>query len=280
MGKYTGKMIISDLDGTLIPRGGVISAENRQAIADFVAEGGLFAVATGRTPEAAAGYVEGLPINAPSVFFNGAMLYDWAAKKVLKTMPLTAGDMDNLWPAFAAKALAEFPEACIEVYTADNCHIITPEANDDPRLPHEYYRYVHTDLAKLTDTLKTPWLKFFACDKHEHLEKYVALAEKMGVAPLANGFYSEDNYYEFVAAGVSKGTMVEEIRKLPEWQGYRIIAAGDFLNDNEMLQLADVGVASGNAHEMTKAAADVIGCTVEEHLMPWIIEHVIDGGEE
>ena len=96
MGKYTGKMIISDLDGTLIPRGGVISAENRQAIADFAAEGGLFAVATGRTPEAAAGYVEGLPINAPSVFFNGAMLYDWAAKKVLKTMPLTAGDKDNL----------------------------------------------------------------------------------------------------------------------------------------------------------------------------------------
>ena len=35
MGKYTGKMIISDLDGTLIPRGGVISAENRQAIADL-----------------------------------------------------------------------------------------------------------------------------------------------------------------------------------------------------------------------------------------------------
>ena len=34
----------------------------------------------------------------------------------------TAGDAQNLWPAFAARALAEFPEACIEVYTADNCH--------------------------------------------------------------------------------------------------------------------------------------------------------------
>ena len=55
MGKYTGKMIISDLDGTLIPRGGVISQENRQAIEAFVAEGGRFAIATGRTPEASAG---------------------------------------------------------------------------------------------------------------------------------------------------------------------------------------------------------------------------------
>ena len=114
MGKYTGKMIISDLDGTLIPRGGAISAENRAAIKEFVTEGG-FAIATGRTPEAAAGYVEGLPINAPSVFFNGAMLYDWEQKKVLKTMPLTAGDKENLWPAFAKRSLVEFPEACIEV---------------------------------------------------------------------------------------------------------------------------------------------------------------------
>ena len=83
MGKYTGKMIISDLDGTLIPRGGLISAENKAAIKSFVAEGGRFAIATGRTPEAAAGYVDGLPINAPSIFFNGAMLYDWVRPSVL-----------------------------------------------------------------------------------------------------------------------------------------------------------------------------------------------------
>jgi hypothetical protein len=46
-----------------------------------------------------------------------------------------------------------------------------------------------------------------------------------------------------------------------------------------MLQLADVGVASGNAHASTKEVADVTGCTVEEHLMPWILAHVLAGGE-
>ena len=272
MGKYTGKMIISDLDGTLIPRGGVISAENKAAIQAFVDGGGRFAIATGRTPEAAAGYVEGLPINAPSVFFNGAMLYDWGAKKVLKTMPLTAKDTENLWPAFAARALAEFPEACIEVYTADNCHIVTPEANDDPRLPHEYYRYAHTELDKLTDTAKTPWLKFFACDKHAHLEKYVQLAEQMGVAALANGFYSEDNYYEFVAKDVSKGSMVAAIRE--QLPGIEIIACGDYLNDNEMLAEADMSIAPANAHEDTKKIADRVGCRVEEHLLAWIVNNI------
>lgn len=273
MGKYTGKMIISDLDGTLIPRGGMISAENKTAIRKFVEGGGRFAVATGRTPEAAAGYVEELPINAPSVFFNGAMLYDWAQKKVLKTMPLTAGDKENLWPAFAKRSLAEFPEACIEVYTADNCHIVTPEKNDDPRLPLEYYRYAHTDLAELMDTAKTPWLKFFACDKHEHLEKYVALAEQMGVAALANGFYSEDNYYEFVGKDVSKGSMVAAIRE--QLPGIEIIACGDYLNDNEMLAEADISIAPANAHEETKKIADHVGCAVEDHLLAWIVDKLL-----
>lgn len=270
MGKFTGKLIISDLDGTLIPRGGKISAENRAAIRHFVEEGGLFAIATGRTPEAAAGYVEGLPINAPGVFFNGAMLYDWQGQKVLKTLPLTTGDEKDLWPAFAKEALARFPEACLEVYTADNCHVVTPEANDDPRLPFEYYRYDHTDLETLVDTKKTPWLKFFACDKHEHLEEYVKLAEEMGVAQLANGFYSEDNYYEFVAREVSKGAMLSHVREM--LPGIEIIACGDYLNDKEMLEAADISVAPENSHADIREAAKLKGPAVEDHLIAWLVE--------
>lgn len=270
MKRYKGKLIISDLDGTLIPRGGIISKENKEAIGHFVSEGGLFAIATGRTPEAAAGYVEGLPINAPSVFFNGAMLYDWQAGQVLKTLPLTAGDEQNLWPAFAREALRRFPEACLEVYTQDNCHVVTPEENDDPRLPHEYYRYAHTALEQLTDTAKTPWLKFFACDKHEHLEEYVKLAEKMGAAALANGFYSEDNYYEFVGREVSKGAMLSHVREM--LPGIEIIACGDYLNDKEMLEAADISVAPENAHEDIRKAARLQGPAVEDHLIAWLME--------
>ena len=270
--KYTGKMIISDLDGTLIPRGGKISEENRKAIQKFVDEGGLFSIATGRTPEAAAGYVEGLPLNAPGIFFNGAMLYDWQGKQVLKTLPLTAGDEKKLWPAFAREALRRFPKACIEVYTEDNCHVVTPEENDDPRLPYEYYRYAHTDLERLTDTGKTPWLKFFACDRHEHLEKYVALAEEMGVAALANGFYSEDNYYEFVARAVSKGVMLGTVREM--LPGVEVIACGDYLNDRELLASADISVAPATAHPAIRAAAKLKGPAVEEHLLVWLIDRL------
>lgn len=275
MKPYENTILISDLDGTLIPRGGRVSQANRAAIERFVRGGGRFGVATGRTPEAAAGYVGGLAITAPSIFFNGAMLYDWQAKSVLATRTLPGGDV---WPRFAAQCLAHFPQACIEVYTADNCNIISDPANDDPRLPHEFYRYQHVQLVDVADTERTPWLKFFVSDEPARLAVLEEETKAFGIGALAHSFYSEANYYEYVAQGVSKGAMLEEIRRLPSCAGVRIVALGDYLNDNEMLAAADVGVASGNAHEGTKAAADVVGCRVEDDLVPWVLEHVLRDG--
>ena len=265
-------MIISDLDGTIIPHGGVVSEANKRAIESFRAGGGHFGIATGRTPEAAAGYLGGVAITAPSVFFNGSMLYDWQAEKVLVTKPLTAEGAPNLWPRFAARCLELFPEACIEVYTQEDCHIISDPKNDDPRLPHEHYRYCHSDLAEVADVRKTPWLKFFVCADPADLRELEREAEAFGTAACSHHFYSEANYHEFVAKGVSKGSMLAEIRKMPAFSQTKIIALGDYLNDRELLEAADIGIASGNAHDELKALADFTGCRAEDDLIVWLLE--------
>lgn len=269
---YESYMIISDLDGTIIPHGGVVSEANKRAIESFRAGGGHFGIATGRTPEAAAGYLGGVAITAPSVFFNGSMLYDWQTGKVLVTKPLTQSGAPDLWPRFAARCLERFPEACIEVYTQDDCHIISNPANDDPRLPHEHYRYCHSDLAEVADVRKTPWLKFFVCADPADLRELEREAEAFGTAACSHHFYSEANYHEFVAKGVSKGSMLAEIRKMPAFSQTKIIALGDYLNDRELLEAADIGIASGNAHDELKALADFTGCRAEDDLIVWLLE--------
>ncbi len=273
MKPYESYMIISDLDGTIIPHGGVVSEANKRAIESFRAGGGHFGIATGRTPEAAAGYLGGVAITAPSVFFNGSMLYDWQHERVLVTRPLTAQGAPDLWPHFAAFCLERFPKACIEVYTQDDCHIISNPANDDPRLPHEHYRYCHSDLADLADVRKTPWLKFFVCADPADLRELEREAEVFGTAACSHHFYSEANYHEFVAKGVSKGSMLEAIRKMPAFSQTKIIALGDYLNDRELLEAADIGIASGNAHDELKALADFTGCRAEDDLIVWLLEH-------
>ena len=273
MKPYESYMIISDLDGTIIPHGGVVSEANKRAIESFRAGGGHFGIATGRTPEAAAGYLGGVAITAPSIFFNGSMLYDWPHEHVLVTKPLTAQGAPDLWPRFAALCLERFPKACIEVYTQEDCHIISNPRYDDPRLPHEHYRYCHSDLADLADVRKTPWLKFFVCADPADLRELEREAEVFGTAACSHHFYSEANYHEFVAKGVSKGSMLEAIRKMPAFSQTKIIALGDYLNDRELLEAADIGIASGNAHDELKALADFTGCRAEDDLIVWLLEH-------
>ena len=273
MKPYESYMIISDLDGTIIPHGGCVSEANKRAIESFLAGGGHFGIATGRTPEAAAGYLDGVSITAPSIFFNGSMLYDWQAGKVLVTKPLTQAGAPDLWPRFAARCLERFPEACIEVYTQENCHIISNPRYDDPRLPHEHYCYCHSDLADLADVRKTPWLKFFVCADPADIRELEREAEVFGTAACSHHFYSEANYHEFVAKGVSKGSMLAEIRKMPAFSQTKIIALGDYLNDRELLEAADIGIASGNAHDELKALADFTGCRAEDDLIVWLLEH-------
>ena len=273
MKPYESYMIISDLDGTIIPHGGCVSEANKQAIESFLAGGGHFGIATGRTPEAAAGYLGGVAITAPSVFFNGSMLYDWQHERVLVTKPLTAQGAPDLWPRFAALCLERFPKACIEVYTQEDCHIISNPRYDDPRLPHEHYRYCHSDLADLADVRKTPWLKFFVCADPADLRELEREAEVFGTAACSHHFYSEANYHEFVAKGVSKGSMLEAIRKMPAFSQTKIIALGDYLNDRELLEAADIGIASGNAHDELKALANFTGCRAEDDLIVWLLEH-------
>lgn len=273
MKPYESYMIISDLDGTIIPHGGCVSEANKRAIESFLAGGGHFGIATGRTPEAAAGYLDGVSITAPSIFFNGSMLYDWQAGKVFVTKPLTQAGAPDLWPRFAALCLERFPKACIEVYTQEDCHIISNPRYDDPRLPHEHYRYCHSDLADLADVRKTPWLKFFVCADPADIRELEREAEVFGTAACSHHFYSEANYHEFVAKGVSKGSMLAEIRKMTAFSQTKIIALGDYLNDRELLEAADIGIASGNAHDELKALADFTGCRAEDDLIVWLLEH-------
>ncbi len=272
---FTGLVLLTDIDGTLLPEGGSIADEDRAALWHFVEHGGHLGVATGRTAAGSAEYIANLPLNMPCIFLNGAQLYDWAEQRTILSRALAPDE--GLWPKFAALCLDMMPEACIEVYTEDGCHIISQPVHDDPRLTQENYHSVHTPLAELCDMESTPWLKFFICDEPERLRDMEDWSRMFGIDRVARGFYSEAYYYEFVAQNTSKGAMLGTLRNTLGWGGYQVVAVGDYMNDIEMLALADVGVAAGGGHPMAKEAADVTGCRAEEHLLAWTIEHLATG---
>jgi len=265
---YENFLLVTDMDGTIIGTNERISEENKEALREFTKRGGKFAVATGRTPSNAAAFLKELAVNTPCIFYNGAMLYDWRKKEILRTAPLEG----ELWREFAAELLRRFPEACVEAYTAEMCYVLSDPANDDPRLESERQVYRH---ASLEEVREEEWLKLFICAARPVEQAMLETAEEMGIFAIADHFYSSTTYLEFVRRGTSKGTMLEQLRRLPENQERIVVAAGDYGNDTEMLRRADCGVAPANADAGTKAAANFLGVNCDEHLVQQIVCEVM-----
>ena len=75
--------IITDLDGTFLPRSKKPLPQDLAAVRRFEAAGGLFTIATGRTVQASRRYPEELGLKSPMIVFNGAGIYDAAAEKLV-----------------------------------------------------------------------------------------------------------------------------------------------------------------------------------------------------
>ena len=78
------RMIVSDLDGTLLSGGNNIPEENIAALRRAMDEGLQVVLCSGRMIEATVPIAERVAANAPMVLFNGAMVYDGRADRILR----------------------------------------------------------------------------------------------------------------------------------------------------------------------------------------------------
>jgi len=77
------KLIVTDLDGTLLNDEKHIPKENIEALKTAMEKGIHVSVATGRNFYSAKPYIEELGLDVPVVFQNGAFIYQWMEDKVI-----------------------------------------------------------------------------------------------------------------------------------------------------------------------------------------------------
>ena len=71
----------------------------------------------------------------------------------------------------------------------------------------------------------------------------------------------------------SKATAIKEILKTLNLKPENAIAFGDGLNDLEMLTAVGIGVAMGNAHDITKQHADFVSKPIHEDGIEYALKH-------
>lgn len=268
MSDLSNVLLITDLDGTLLPDNKVLSHNDKEAIKRFKADGGKFTVATGRTIQSAIKYFEELMVDLPVILYNGSLIYDLITNKVMYTdfLPECAADIGS--------ELFEFMEnPGGEVLRLDNIYVV---CNNDYEKEHTNICQVEPVFTTLDKVPKGEWFKIlFATepDQITKLEEY-ALAQNYPV----DFVRSHDIFIEMLPKGSSKGAALREYIKLMGIDNMKIIAAGDYHNDIEMLQAADIGVATANAQQALKNVADIVlDHTSNECAIAELIDMIYDG---
>jgi Cof subfamily protein (haloacid dehalogenase superfamily) len=248
-------LIACDVDGTLLDEGEKVTARTRSAVRAAVAAGAQFVLATGRPPRWIPQVVDGLGFAPMAVCANGAVIYDPATDRVLSARTLSIAALAEL----AEIATRVIPGAglAVERVGASAHDSATPQFVSSPGYKHAWLNPDNTEVS-MEDLLSAPAVKLLVRKPGARsADMAVELAKHVGIE--GDITYSTNNgLLEIVPLGINKATGIAEIARPLGITDADIVAFGDMPNDVPMLLRAGLGVAMGNAHPDTIAAADEV----------------------
>ena len=241
-------LFMTDLDGTLLPSDKVISSEDLAAIRQFQKNGGKFAVATGRTLQAAQRYLDKLQPDVPVILFNGAAIYDTASGEMLDVITLPPESLE-----ITKIILEAFPEISAEILTLRETYVSRMTVYEEEHLK---VCQVIPKIVPLEDVPTQGWLKVLFAMHPSLMPDVIAFFQEKNWT-CADFVQSEERFYEMLPKHVTKGSALRKYRSLGLAENCRIVAAGDFDNDLDMLQAADISACPSNAQQCVKEIVDI-----------------------
>ena len=251
MGRFDGYLLVSDFDGTLIGENHQISAENHQAIAEFVREGGRFCGATGRTELNVRPYIGELPLSVPWILYNGAAIFDFEKNAFVYKALL---DRQRMRP-FVDKIIKHFPTVNVQIYPSGPYCQVNACAAPDSVSVHEAQACENRAIDDVPET----WFKILFCsDDSDEISAIEAMFDADPLSQEVHNTRSARRYFELTANGVNKGTALQALKKILIPKPRCVVAIGDYNNDIEMLDEADIAAAPESALPEVKSHADII----------------------
>lgn len=259
------KIILLDLDGTLLTSDKQISPANRAALERSAAEGIHIVPSTGRFYDGMPAVVRELPFVRYVVTVNGAQVYDAAEKTVLhrtEIQPAAAeGVFDRLdtLPVIYDCFMDGWGYMDAANYARIDEFIADPRVNrmvKELRRPVEDFRaFIRRENRPLQK------IQMFFKDMDRRREELSRLARDFPDMAVSSSISNN------IEINDKKATKGEALHFLCRHLGIGIeetMSFGDGSNDLSMIRAAGIGVAMANAEEPLKAAADYVTAANDE----------------
>lgn len=252
------RLIVSDLDGTLLLDHETISDANLCAIHRIMADGIAFAVASGRSAESCGRLLLRYGLDVPIIAVNGGHVVDKPNGTTISLHTMDRTIADECMRIFETHGLfgCLYTEQWI-VYSSLDALLFFEAFNqsDKKRKRIDSIRYGKRAVA---EALRTKPLKVF-CAFQEGQEVAFQTARNVCAALPGVALTSSwvDNF-EVMPAGVDKATALHSLCMRFGITREEVMAFGDNDNDISMLQWAGIGVAMDNAREDVKLVSDYV----------------------
>lgn len=261
------KLIVSDFDGTLANSANEVPDGVKNAINKYVADGGIFAVCTGRILPSILPRVREIGLKGLVIACQGAVIADIESGKILRNAVFAEGETAEIC------AFLESIDTNVQAYFTDGFYSDLPDGEKHLKLYEDIIgvkaRHSDKPLSKVAQAggfNKVATL----CRPDEQEELYKKIRQKFGGR--FDVTCSAKVLIEISPAGETKGAAVKFLSAHYGVPIEKCCAVGDNLNDLSMIEAAGVGVAVGNAVEGLKAAADCVAVTNNEGAVKWVIE--------
>lgn len=251
------KMIVTDLDNTLLRSDKSISEYTASILRKCQDKGIRIAFATARSTQASSRYFE---MFAPDVFIGYGGAVSFAGDKVISRFDIPA----NISSQLISRCLQE-PE--ISHVHAINEAVAYTNRMESSGTDSSHYKHVDFSLHK-----DISYLKVSLVASNPHVVERIAAEFPM----LDLLRYTGEDLYRFANRNAVKWNAVKAVAEHFGIGTDMIAAFGDDINDYEMIKNCGIGVAVENAvGEVKSVARYICGISDNDGVAKWLEEHIL-----
>ena len=244
---HVPKLVVSDLDGTLLDAEENVSLRTRAALEKLHAKGIAFVIATGRPQRWMPRILKQVPACSALICMNGALVLSPDGKDIRSSSEIPCKQLDRLiqtlldiWPAIGLAAEYKHSFAHSEAYKTSRSG-----------LPSQI------DILPARELATSPALKLLA-RLPGSMPKEILQAIPPSTRAAYSMTYSSAGLLEIAAQGVDKVHPLAEICRKNGIEAEDVAAFGDMPNDAGMLKWAGQSYAPENAAPELKTMVDKV----------------------
>jgi Cof subfamily protein (haloacid dehalogenase superfamily) len=261
------KMVIADVDGTLVTQDKVLTKRAAQAVLSLHEAGIQFSVTSGRPPRGMAMLIDPLKLTQPLAAFNGGVLIKPDLRTVVDQKFLPVGVPEKVIDAIENHGLDVWLYTDIEWFVRDvnAAHVAREQWT---------VKFPPTVVKTFTGLLGRVAKIVGVSDDFERVAKCEKDVQQAGGTHISAA-RSQPYYLDVTHPQANKGEVVLSLSRLLNIPATQIVTMGDMPNDVLMFKKSGVSIAMGNASPEVQASATYVTSTNEDEGFAKAIEKFV-----